>query len=232
MFYPLLCQLIESSETAVLYGLETIRGGMDRINQIALNFKTYIMLDWSAFDQRVPFAILETFYLKFIPKLLIVNKYYQPIHNYDDDVNHHKFMTDAQNFHNRGLYTNFSLQELSTLLYANRINNVLRFIWTWYKNKVFVTRDGFGFCRGYSGIPSGFLLTQTTGSYANLFSFIYCQLVFGFTSTEIRETAVSYLEMIMLPSQILTLSNFLSSSKHCHIWLSLSLEWLSIPINH
>lgn len=211
MFYPLLCQLIESTDSCLLYGKETIRGGMEEINRIAHSYATYIMLDWSSFDQLAPFKVIRLFYKRFIPSLLIVNHYYTPITNYNEDENRRKFEQDATNFQNKRTHLEFSINELSHLLFATRMHNVLTFLWKWYKSKVFVTRDGFGYIREHRGVPSGFLMTQIVDSFVNLFVVIYCMFIFGFTSEEITQMRFFILgddNAIFSNSDFLKLFNF------------------------
>jgi hypothetical protein len=159
--YPLLAQL-RNPECAIMHGLETFRGSMQLIDQVAIWFTSYVSLDWSQFDQRLPFYVVIAYFLKFLPRLIIVNKGYAATHTYPDS-------------------------RLRTIdAFAVKIFNLLQFLLIWYINMVFISYDGYAYVRHLSGVPSGLLNTQALDSFGNLYIILDCMLQFGFTKTEIR----------------------------------------------
>nr|WCQ76435.1 RNA-dependent RNA polymerase [Terfezia claveryi partitivirus 1] len=186
LFYPILCHLLKGT-SCMLYGYETIRGGLHRINQIAYSFNSYLMFDWSSFDQTVPFPVIAIFFLQFIPKYILVNTFYADISNYPYSKNFDSFFHRAQALQQKGLFQDIPTDELAYLLFAQQIYNLLISLWTWYQNMVLLNGDGFAYLRSCAGILSGFLLTQFLDSFCNLFVMIYSMLNFGFTPDEIKQ---------------------------------------------
>nr|QDW81311.1 RNA-dependent RNA polymerase [Rhizoctonia solani partitivirus 6] len=162
MTYPLLAQL-RNPECCVLHGLETFRGSMHIIDSVAMLFHSYVSLDWSQFDQRLPIYVIICYYTRFLPKLVVINKGYTPSHSYPD--------------------TQFKNMDT----FAIKIFNLLQFILTWYLNMVFISYDGYAYVRLNGGVPSGLLNTQSIDSFGNLYVIADCMLEFGFSKSEILD---------------------------------------------
>jgi len=150
-------------ECCIMYGLETIRGSNQIIDKIATYYKSFFTIDWSAFDQRLPWCIVELFFTEFLPRLLIVNHGYAPTYEYP------------------------SYPDLTTEKMTERLSNILSFLATWYFNMVYITADGFAYARTHAGVPSGMLNTQFLDSFGNLFLIIDGLIEFGCTDEEIEE---------------------------------------------
>nr|QQO81404.1 RNA-dependent RNA polymerase [Soybean thrips partiti-like virus 8] len=148
---------------SIMYGLETFRGGCAYLDKIAQQYKSYFSLDWSSFDQLMPWAIVDTFFNKFLPKLIIVNKGYQPTFEYP---NTSYSQTDAM---------------------AGKTHNLLAFLREWFYGMVFMSATGYAYKRTCAGIPSGLLNTQYLDSYCNLFIMIDALIEFGCTDAEITQ---------------------------------------------
>jgi hypothetical protein len=172
--------------SAILYGYETIRGGLVQINRLSYNYTNYLMIDWSSFDQSVPYTVIETFFTTFLPSLLVVNHYYSPISNYTEATHHDTYLKMAETLHSYERYKDIPLPELATLIFATKISNLLKFTWKWYQNMVIISPDGIPYFRTNAGVLSGFLNTQYLDSYANLFIMIYSMLSYGFTPLQIQ----------------------------------------------
>lgn len=160
--YPLHV-MARSTKSCVLYSYETIRGGCSRLDALAQRFNTYLCIDWSSFDQRVPFIIIDLFFTMFLPRLLIISHGYQPTPDYPQ-------------------YPDLTSEDM-----FRRLFNILQFLRTWYFNCVFVTHDGFAYVRTLAGIASGMLNTQYLDSFCNLFLMIHALIHFGCTDSEILE---------------------------------------------
>nr|BBU59848.1 RNA dependent RNA polymerase [Rosellinia necatrix partitivirus 20] len=159
--YCLLTQL-RNPECAVMHGLETFRGSMSLIDQVALYFTSYVSLDWSQFDQRLPLYVVISYYAYFLPRKIIINKGYQATHFYPDTT-----FADPSAF-------------------AIKIFNLLQFLLIWYVNMVFISYDGYAFVRLLGGVPSGLLNTQALDSFGNLYIILDCLIEFGFSDLEIK----------------------------------------------
>jgi hypothetical protein len=153
--------MARSMKSSLMYSLETIRGGCSYMDKLAQSFKSYLCIDWSSFDQRVPWIIVDTFFTVFLPTLLLVSHGYQPTHEYPN-------------------YPDLTPDKLTIRLF-----NIICFLRTWYFNCVFVTADGFAYIRQFAGIASGMLNTQYLDSYCNLFLIIHALFHFGCTRDEI-----------------------------------------------
>jgi hypothetical protein len=155
---PALAQL-RNPECCVAHGLETFRGAMSLLDRIALWFICFISLDWSQFDQRLPFYVIIAFFLDYIPSLLIISHGYMPTRLYPDS---------KQDMHS----------------FARRMFNVLIFLTSWYLSMTFLSFDGFAYVREHGGVPSGLLNTQFLDSFGNMYIIVDCLLEFGFTRSE------------------------------------------------
>jgi hypothetical protein len=147
----------------IMYSLETIRGSNVYLDRIAQFFKSFFSIDWSGFDQRLPWVIVILFFTEFLPRLLVVNHGYQPTYEYP------------------------SYPDLTPEKMSSRLINLINFLATWYFNLVYVTADGFAYVRRHAGVPSGILNTQFLDSFGNLFLIIDALLEFGCTPAEIDE---------------------------------------------
>nr|ATQ64297.1 RNA-dependent RNA polymerase [Sodiomyces alkalinus partitivirus 1] len=158
---PLLAQL-RNPDCCVAHGLETFRGSMTLLDQIALLYKCYISLDWSQYDQRLPYYVIVAYYLDFLASLIIVSHGYMPTRSYPDTS------SDIPSF-------------------ANRQFNVLIYLLVWYLSMTFLSFDGFAYIRRHGGVPSGLLNTQSLDSFGNMYIITDCLLEFGFTEQECLE---------------------------------------------
>jgi len=153
--------MARSMDSALMYSLETIRGGCAKMDSIAQRFRSYLCIDWSSFDQRMPWIIVDTFFTVFLPSLIVISAGYQPTHEYP------------------------SYPDLTSEKLFQRMFNILCFLRLWYYNCVFVTADGYAYVRTLAGIASGMLNTQYLDSYCNLFLIVHALLHFGATEEEI-----------------------------------------------
>ncbi|AZT88592.1 RNA-dependent RNA polymerase [Trichoderma citrinoviride partitivirus 1] len=154
---------INGIKSSIMYSYETIRGGCAQLDWIAQSFSSFLCIDWSSYDQRLPRCITDLFWTRFLRSLIVISHGYQPTFEYPTypDLDEH------------ALYTYF--------------DNILHFLHTWYNNMVFVTADGFSYIRNYCGVPSGLLNTQYLDSFGNLFILIDSLFEFGCNKTEIME---------------------------------------------
>jgi hypothetical protein len=153
-------------ECCIMYGLETIRGSNQILDKIASNYKSFFTIDWSGFDQRLPWVIVILFFTEFLPRLLVVNHAYAPTYEYP------------------------SYPDLITEDMVTRLLNIINFLATWYFNMVFITADGFAYVRRFAGVPSGILNTQFIDSVCNCFLIIDGLIQFGCTDDEIRQLLI------------------------------------------
>jgi hypothetical protein len=166
-----------------MYGLETIRGGMSAINTMADSLSSFLMIDWSRFDHLAPFIIIDFFFDKYAPQLLLVDNGYAQIHNYMDHI--HSFAAQAKEF---GINQDTSKAGIPPTeeVFASKLENIISFLKRWYKEMVYVTPDGFAYRRNYAGVPSGILLTQFIDSFVNLTLLLDAMIEFGFSDEEIK----------------------------------------------
>jgi len=150
-------------ECCIMYGFETIRGSNSALDKIAQRYSSFFTIDWSGFDQRLPWHIVSLFFTELLPRLLVVNHGYAPTYEYP------------------------SYPDLTTDKMVLRLNNLLSFLATWYFNMVYITADGFAYVRRFAGVPSGLLNTQFLDSFGNLFLIIDGLIEFGFTDSEIDQ---------------------------------------------
>jgi hypothetical protein len=155
--------MARSTSSSIMYSIETIRGGCAYMDQQAKRFRSYLCIDWSSFDQRMPWIIVDTFFTVFLPSLLIISFGYAPTAEYPE-------------------YPGLTIDKM-----FSRIFNIICFLRLWYFNCVFVTADGFAYIRRFAGIASGMLNTQYLDSYCNLFLMVHALLHFGATETEIYQ---------------------------------------------
>jgi len=158
--YPLHV-MARSMSSSIMYSIETIRGGCSYMDALARSFASYLCIDWSSFDQRMPWIIVDQFFTVFLPCLLIVSAGYQPVSSY------------------------LSYSHLPSDEMFPRLFNLLSFLRTWYYNCVFATADGYAYVRTLAGIASGMLNTQYLDSFCNLFILIHALFHFGCTESEI-----------------------------------------------
>jgi len=157
----LLCQLRNPS-SCVMHGMETFRGAMKLIDLYATWFESYVMIDWTSFDQYIPRFLTRSYHLEFLPSLITVDKGYYPSLAYPDSSQN----TDS---------------------FARKFFNICYFMNLWYENMVFISYDGYSYHRDNAGISSGELNTQSKDSWCNLYIIIDALIKFKFTKTEILE---------------------------------------------
>ena len=163
--FPLLVQARHHA-CAIMYGLETIRGSNVYLDSLAVFFRTFFTIDWSAFDQTLAREITDTYYHDFLPSLIIINKAYQPTHEYPTypDLDEHKMY--------------------------HRMRNLLTFLHMWYNNMTFLSPDGFAYRRTRAGVPSGILNTQYLDSFGNIYILVDAFIEFGLTDHEIEQVVL------------------------------------------
>jgi hypothetical protein len=161
LFTPALAQL-RNPECCVAHGLETFRGSMSLMNRIAMCFLSFISLDWSQYDQRLPYYVIIAFFLDYLPSLLIISHGYMPTRLYPD-----------------------STQDLHC--FARKIFNLTVFLLTFYLSMRYLSFDGFAYIREHGGVPSGLLNTQFLDSFGNMYIIADCLLEFGFSTAECLE---------------------------------------------
>lgn len=154
--------------SCIMYSLETIRGGMHYIDNLASRSNYYgqqhmsfFSIDWSQYDQRLPRVITDLFWTEFLESLIVISDGYAPTREYP------------------------TYPDLTTDALFTRISNILWFLHTWFNNLVYITADGFAYVRNYCGVPSGLFNTQYLDSFGNLFLIIDALIEFGFTNTDI-----------------------------------------------
>jgi hypothetical protein len=155
-----------SMKSSIMYSIETVRGGCAYMNSLASSFASYLCIDWSSFDQRMPWIIVDTFFTVFLPQLIIISHGYQPTAEY------------------------LSYPGLTPHTLFQRLFNIICFLRLWYYNCVFVTADGFAYVRQFAGIASGMLNTQYLDSYCNLFLLCHALIHFGCTDDEILQLSI------------------------------------------
>jgi len=153
--------MARSVDSAVMYSIETIRGGCSFMDIQARKYRSYLCIDWSSFDQRMPWIIVDTFFTVFLPFLLICSHGYAPTVEYP------------------------SYPDLTTDKTFSRLFNILCFLRLWYFNCVYYIADGYAYLRCFAGIASGMLNTQYLDSYCNLVLLIHGLIHFGCTDDEI-----------------------------------------------
>jgi hypothetical protein len=158
--------MARSMKSAIMYSLETIRGGCAYMDAHAKDFTSFLCIDWSSFDQRMPWIIVDTFFTHFLPSLLVISNGYQPTAEY------------------------LSYPGLTSDKMFKRIFNIICFLRLWYYNCVFVTADGYSFVRQFAGITSGMLNTQYLDSFCNLFLMLHALFHFGCSEEEILQLSV------------------------------------------
>lgn len=184
---PLLAQL-RNPQCCVAHGLETFRGSMSLLNRVAHFFMSFISLDWSQFDQRLPYYVIVAYYLDYLASLLIISHGYMPTRTYPDTT-----------------------QSLDS--FADKIFNILTFLLSWYLSMTFLSFDGFAYLREHGGVPSGLLNTQSLDSFGNMYIILDCLLEFGFTENECLEMLFCVLgddNLIFLRHNIERVTQFMS----------------------
>lgn len=187
---PLMAQC-RLEDSCLLWGYETIRGGMQELNRIAHDYDTFIMIDWSRYDQLLPFAIIYHFWCTFLPQLIRVDLGYMPTKQYPTKT-HTKAFTEKHHNHLKSNpeYVTFASRlpfyAPHIIMFSFIIFNLISFIWLWYVRMVFVTPDGYGYVRLLAGVPSGIFMTQICDSFCNAFLIVDAMLEFGFTIEEIK----------------------------------------------
>ncbi|UTR30275.1 RNA-dependent RNA polymerase [Hymenoscyphus fraxineus partitivirus 1] len=155
---PALAQM-RNPQCCVAHGMETFRGAMSLLDKIALRYESFISLDWSHYDQLLPYYVIIAFYLDFLPSLLIISHGYMPSRGYHDTKQ------DPASF-------------------ATKIFNTLIFLVSWYLSMTYLSYDGFAYIRDNGGVPSGLLATQLLDSFGNMYIILDCMLEFGFNKAE------------------------------------------------
>lgn len=160
--FPLLVQARKPS-CCIMYGLETIRGSNNYLDNLARNYATFFTIDWSGYDQHLPRIITDMYYTDFLRRLIVISHGYAPTYEYPTypDLDEHS------------LY--------------KRMDNLLHFLHLWYNNMVFLSIDGYAYWRLFAGVPSGLFNTQYLDSFGNLFILVDGLIEFGCTDDEIRD---------------------------------------------
>jgi hypothetical protein len=153
--------MARSINSSIMYSLETIRAGCAYMDLLTKSFDSYLCINWSSFDQRMPWIIVDLFFTRFLPHLIVISHGYQLTAEYQT----YPGLTSEKMF--------------------SRIFNVICFLRLWHYNCVFLTADGYAFVRLFAGIASGILNTQYLDSFCNLFLMVHAMLHFGCTTDEI-----------------------------------------------
>jgi hypothetical protein len=161
--FPLLVQA-RHPDCAILHSYETLRGSNSQLDKLAQGYRSFFTLDYTRYDQSLPFTISDTYFETFLPKLIIFNKGYQPTITSPESTEKHD----------------------PDLLYI-KMRNLLQFYHTWFRNMVFVTPEGYAYRRQHAGIPSGMLNTQQLDSYGNLYLICDALLEYGLTKRQIKQ---------------------------------------------
>merc|ERR1712223_361031 len=66
------------------------------------------------------------------------------------------------------IVTTNTQEDMDTRTMYDRMDKILRHLHMWFRNMVFVSKDGFAYRRTYCGIPSGLMNTQILDSFCNL----------------------------------------------------------------
>jgi hypothetical protein len=181
--------LARSTSSSIMYSMETIRGGCAQMDSLSRRFTSFLCIDWSSYDQRMPFSIIDTFFTTFLPSLIVIDKGYQPTSEY------------------------LTYPGLSSDKLYSRLFNVLCFIRTWYFNCVYTTADGFSYVRQFAGVASGMLNTQYLDSYCNLFLLIHALIHFGCSDSDILQITFFVMgddNVLLTDWPIMRLHSFLS----------------------
>jgi len=146
---------------SIMYGLETIRGSNVYLDRIAMNYQSFATIDWSGYDQHLPWRIVYLFFMHWLPSKIIISHGYAPTVDYPEhkDLNEHKMF--------------------------KKMFNLLTCLMNWYFNMVFLSADGYAYRRTFAGVPSGMLLTQFLDSFGNLVLIIDGLIEFGCPDDEI-----------------------------------------------
>jgi hypothetical protein len=158
--------MARSVKSSIMYSLETIRGGCAYMDFKSTHFSSFLCLDWSSFDQRMPWIIVETFFTVFLPMLLIISQGYAPTAEYP------------------------TYPDLTSEKMFSRLFNIISFLRLWYYNCVFCTADGYAYVRRFAGIASGMLNTQYLDSYCNLFLMVYALISFDCDEDQIFQLLI------------------------------------------
>lgn len=153
-------------DSAIMYSLETIRGGNAYLDKIAQNYQSYFTIDWSSFDQTIPRKVTDIFFEQFLPSLLVVNKGYHPTYEFPTHTS------------------------LDHEYFPYMMENMINFLHTWFNNMTFVTSEGYAYKRTVAGLPSGLLNTQYLDSFCNLYVMIDSLIEFGLSDEEISQLRI------------------------------------------
>jgi hypothetical protein len=82
---PALAQL-RNPQCCVAHEMETFRGAMSFIDKVALDFPSFVSLDWSQFDQRLPRYVIIAFSLDYLASLPIVSHGYMLSRFYSNTI--------------------------------------------------------------------------------------------------------------------------------------------------
>lgn len=161
MFYwPLFRYYIESDADPLLWGFETLLGGLQKMHNIMsiprLYFRTFITIDWGAFDLRSLFSIQREVY--------------------DDQRTYF-------DFNNGYIPTKFYRQSTANPLHLERL-------WNWQRDATFempfVMPDHTVYRRKYRCIPSGLFTTQILDSHVNYIMIMTILSAMGFDITNLK----------------------------------------------
>jgi hypothetical protein len=142
-------------KTPILWGFETIRGGLYKMkaeidSKSFHNFNTYVSVDWSAFDKHVLFSVLDDLYL-ILRSYLDFENGYQP-----SGKDYKSSETDP-----------------------SRLENLWRWMCCASKYTPILLPDGSVYERSFAGLASGLLQTQVIGTMYNCLVLTYCLEAMG-----------------------------------------------------
>ncbi|AAX51289.2 RNA-dependent RNA polymerase [Raphanus sativus cryptic virus 1] len=157
-FWPLFSDYFTNSETPLLWNYETLNGGWYRLNdefyQQWQSFCTIFNLDWSEFDMRVYFSMLDDC-------RDAVKSYFCFCGNYCPTRTYPTCRTNPQ-----------------------RLQNLWNWIGTAYKDTPCTTTTGKVYRRRFAGMPSGIFCTQFWDSFYNCIMVVTTLEALGFRITD------------------------------------------------
>jgi hypothetical protein len=159
-FWPLFRYYIEDHSSPLLWGYETLTGGMARLNTLMtiprLYFRTFVTIDWSGFDLRSLFSIQREIFDDW-REYFVFDQGYIPTRTYK-----------------------------STSTDPTRLER----LWNWQRdacfNMPFVLPDHSTYNRRFRSIPSGLFVTQFLDSHYNLIMIYTILDAMGFDISQIK----------------------------------------------
>jgi hypothetical protein len=151
---------LRKGTTPILWGYETMEGGIYKLYSefFTRDFQpdVFIGIDWSSFDKRVSFALIDEIHSRWF-EFLDLTKGYMPSAEYPE-----------------------------TELIPWRIENLWKYMNNAVKHTPMLLPDGSLWKRRHSTLPSGMLQTQVLDSWINAVMTLTCLKEIGFDFTKIK----------------------------------------------